>query len=80
MARLKTGIGNDDPVSSLASGVIRNYIQTVCAHEYLTELVTATSELPSRSGLRSASRKQYEMQRTTMKFGERTFSFTGQAD
>ena len=44
-----------------------------------TELVTATSELPSRRSLRSASSQQYEVPRTKLKFGERSFSFAGPA-
>jgi hypothetical protein len=44
---------------------------------YLTELVTATSELPSRRSLRSASSQRYEVPRTSLKFGERSFSFAG---
>jgi len=47
--------------------------------QYFTELVSATSELPSRRGLRSASSQQFEMPRTTLKFGERTFSLAGPA-
>jgi len=50
-----------------------------CSPAYLIELVTATSELPSRRGLRSESSQQYEVPRTTLKIGERAFSFAGPA-
>ena len=42
---------------------------------YLSELVTATSELPSRRNLRSACSQQCEVPQTSLKFGVRSFSF-----
>ena len=47
------------------------------AQHCLTELVTATSELSSRRSLRSASSQRFEVPRTKLKFGERSFSFAG---
>jgi len=44
---------------------------------YLAGLVTATADLASRRGLRSASSQRYEIPRTALKFGERAFSFAG---
>jgi hypothetical protein len=44
---------------------------------YLTGLVTATADLASRQGLRSADSQRYEIPRTALKFGERAFSFAG---
>jgi hypothetical protein len=44
---------------------------------YLSNLVTATADLPSRQALRSASSKRYEVPRMKLKFGERAFSFAG---
>ena len=57
--------------------VLMHLIHNGRSPTYLTELVTATSELPSRRGLRSASSKRYEVPRTSLKFGERSFSFAG---
>jgi len=50
-----------------------------CSPAYITELVSATSELPSRRSLRSASSQRYEVPLTKLKFGERLFSFAGPA-
>jgi hypothetical protein len=44
---------------------------------YLSNLVTATADLPSRQALQSASSKRYEVPRTKLKVGERAFSFAG---
>ena len=44
---------------------------------YLSNLVTATANLPSRQALRSASSNRYEVPRTRLKFEERAFSFAG---
>ena len=52
-------------------------IRIGCSPTYLTELATATSELSARRSLRSASSQRFEVPRTKLKFGERSFSFAG---
>ena len=44
---------------------------------YLTDKVTATADLQSRAGLRSASTSKYQTPRTRIKFGERSFCYAG---
>ena len=46
---------------------------------YLSDLVTATAKIPSRSRLRSAASHRYELPSINLKFGERNFSFAGPA-
>ena len=57
--------------------VLMHLVHIGCSPAYLSELVTATSELPSRRSLRSANTQQYEVPLTKLKFGERSFSFAG---
>ena len=47
------------------------------APSYLTDKVTATADLQSRAGLCFASPSKYQTPRTHIKFGERSFSYTG---
>jgi len=47
------------------------------APPYLTDIVTATSGIESRSGLRSASSDRYEIPRSRLRFGERWFAVAG---
>jgi len=56
--------------------VLMLLVQIGCRPAYLTKLVTATSQLLSHRGLRSASIQQYNMPRTTLKFGERAFFYS----
>ena len=44
---------------------------------YLSDLVVATSDIPSRSRLRSSNTNRYEQLATRLKFGERCFSHAG---
>jgi hypothetical protein len=46
---------------------------------YLSKIVTATSNLPGRSHLRSASSLCYDKPRLNLKFGRRSFSYAGPA-
>jgi hypothetical protein len=57
--------------------VLMHLVNTGRSPTYLTSLVTATSDLASRQSLRSASSRRFEVPRTTLKFGERSFSFAG---
>ena len=43
----------------------------------MKELVTPTSSLPGRERLRSASTMNYDIERTKLKFGERSFAVSG---
>jgi hypothetical protein len=52
-------------------------IDTGHSPQYLRELVSPTSDIASRSRLRSASSRRYETPLTRLKFGERCFSFAG---
>ena len=44
---------------------------------YLSDLVTATASIPSRSRLRSATSHSYKLPSCRLKMGERSFSFAG---
>ena len=44
---------------------------------YLSDLVVATSDIPSRSRLRSSNTNRYEQLATRLKFSERCFSHAG---
>jgi Reverse transcriptase (RNA-dependent DNA polymerase) len=57
--------------------VLMHLVHTGRSPAYLSTLVTATSSLASRRSLRSASSQRYEIPRTVLKFGERSFSFAG---
>ena len=91
-ARLVTGIGLRDHVTPALQQLhwlpvqyritfklclLMHKIHTKRAPSYLTDKVTATADLQSRAGLRSASTSKYQIPRTRIKFGERTFSYTG---
>mgnify|MGYP003411297209 FL=1 len=54
-------------------------IHTGRSPSYLSELVTSTASIPSRSRLRSASSQRYEVPPSRLKMGERRFSFAGPA-
>ena len=56
---------------------LMHLIDTGHSPQYLRELVTSTSNIASRSRLRSASSRRYETLPTRLKFGERCFSFAG---
>ena len=45
--------------------------------KYVKELVTPTSSLPGRERLRSAATMNYDIERTKLKFGERSFAVSG---
>jgi len=47
------------------------------ALSYLTDLMTATSDIESRSGLRSAYSDRYEIPQSRLRFGERRFAVAG---
>ena len=57
--------------------ILMHLVHTGRSPVYLSELVTATADLPCRASLRSACSSRYEIPRTVRKFGERAFSFAG---
>lgn len=59
--------------------VLMHLIHTGRSPSYLSDLVTSTSSLVSRSRLRSASSQRYEQPATRLKLGERSFAFAGPA-
>ena len=61
--------------SSHVTCLLMHRIHTKRAPSYLTDKVTATADLQSRAGLRSASTSKYQTPRTRIKFGERSFSY-----
>ena len=52
-------------------------IHTGHSPSYLSELVTSTSSIASRSRLHSASSRYYEQPATRLKLGNRSFAFAG---
>ena len=91
-ARLVTGIGMREHVTPALRSlhwlpvrhrvtfklcVLMHMIHYGRCPSYLTDLVTATAELPCRGRLRSASSLQYELPRLRLKIGERSFSYAG---
>ena len=44
---------------------------------YLSDIMTSVADLPGRGRLRSSSSFRYELPRLKLKFGERSFSFSG---
>ena len=48
-----------------------------CSCLYLSDIVTATADLPSRGRLRSPNTFRYELPILKRKFGERGFSYAG---
>jgi hypothetical protein len=57
--------------------VFMHLINTGHSPSYISELVTSTSSIASRSRLRSASSRRYEQPATRRKLGERSFAFAG---
>src|SRR5664279_1495920 len=93
-ARPITGIGPRDHVTPALHGlhwlrvseritfklcVIMHSVHTEHSPVYLSNMVEATIDLPSRSRLRSADSHRYELPRLKLKFGERSFSFASPA-
>jgi len=87
-ARLVTGTGPRDHVTPVCwlpvqhritdkVCLLMHKIHTKRASSYLIDRVTATAELRSSAGLRSASTSKYQTPRTCIKFGERGFSYAG---
>ena len=56
---------------------LMHLVHTGQAPSYLANSVTSTATLESRSRLRSAKTLRYELPRTRLKFGERSFAFAG---
>jgi len=54
-------------------------IHTSQAPSYLTDIVTQTASVTSRTRLQSGSSLRYEQPRTRLKFGQRAFSYTAPA-
>ena len=93
-ARLICGLGPHDHVTSASQVLHRlpikkmvtfklctlmHLIHTGCSPSYMSELVTSTSSISSRSRLRSANSRRYEQPATRLKLGERSFTFAGPA-
>jgi hypothetical protein len=55
--------------------VLMHLAHTRRGPSYLTNLLTACADIPSLSRLRSASSSRYVLPRTSLRFGERAFSF-----
>ena len=45
--------------------------------KYMKKLVTSNSSLPGRERFRSAATMNYDIERTKLKFGERSFAVSG---
>ena len=73
------------PEPTLASDQVPHYLQALRAHlvrvgrspAYLSDMMTSVADLPGRERLRSSSSFRYELPRLKLKFGERSFSFSG---
>ena len=91
-ARLVAGLGTRDHITPALRDLhwlpveqritfklclLMHLIHTGRAPVYLKNSVTATATVESRSHLRSASTLRYEVPRTRLKFGERSFAFAG---
>jgi len=59
--------------------LLMHLIHTGQAPSYLTDIVTQTATVSSRSRLRSASSLRYEQPRTRLKLGQRAFSYAAPA-
>ena len=55
----------------------RHLVHIGRAPAYLSDIVTATADLPSRGRLRSSNTFRYELPILKRKFGERGFSYAG---
>ena len=58
---------------------LMHLVNTGHSPQYLHDLVVSTSDISSRSRLRSSSSRRYEIPATRLKTGERCFSFAGPA-
>ena len=56
--------------------LLMHLIHTSQAPSYLTDIVTQTASVTTRTRLRSGSSLHYEQPRTRLKFGQRAFSYT----
>jgi len=59
--------------------ILLQIIHTGCSPSFMSELVTPTSSIASRSRLRSARSRRYDQPATRLKMGERSFAFAGPA-
>ena len=57
--------------------LLMHLVNTGRSPQYLQELVTLTSDITSRSRLRSAGSRRYQMSSIRLKISERCFSFAG---
>ena len=82
-ARMAWPRDTSDERASLATSRLPHQVQTVQASvngrcsEYISEVLVATSALPGRSTLRSASTGAYDVPRTKTEFDKRAFSVAG---
>ena len=57
--------------------VLMHLVRVGRSPAYLSDMMTSVADLPGRERLRSSSSFQYELPRLKLKFGERSFSFSG---
>ena len=57
--------------------VLMHLVRVGRSPAYLSDMMTPVADLPGRERLRSSSSFQYELPRLKLKFGERSFSFSG---
>ena len=57
--------------------VLMHLVQVGRNPAYLSDMMTSVADLPGRERLRSSSNFRYELPKLKLKFGERSFSFSG---
>ena len=83
-ARLVAGKGTRDHITPVLRSlhwlpicVLMHLVRVGRSPAYLSDMMTSVADLPGRERLRSSSSFQYELPRLKLKFGERSFSFSG---
>ena len=91
-ARLVAGIGTRDHITPVLQSlhwlpikfriiyklcVLMHLVRVGRSPAYLSDMMTSVADLPGRERLRSSSSFRYELPRLKLKFGERSFSFSG---
>ena len=57
--------------------VLMHLVRVGRSPAYLSDMMTSVADLPGRERLRSSRSLRYELPRLKLKFGERSFSFSG---
>ena len=57
--------------------MLMHLVRVGCSPTYLSDMMTSVADLPGRERLRFSSSFRYELPRLKLKFGERSFSFSG---